>query len=94
MRIVLLIIFLLLNVHCLLADGDQRYGIRPTPQPTLDPRLPPVIPGEVVERGGERMKVWSSSGPVTTGDAPQAPQPGSVGVMIDQRDRNRDFDRR
>lgn len=94
MRILLLFFIFVSLTPNVQADGEQRYGVRPTPQPTLDPRLPPVIPGEVVERGGERMKVWSSSGPVSSGEAPQAPQPGSVGVMVDQRDRNRDFDRR
>lgn len=36
-----------------------------------DQRLPPVIPGEeVVTEGGQRMRVWSSSGPVPVNPVP------------------------
>jgi hypothetical protein len=63
-----------------------------------DRRLPAVLPGEVVEVApGQRIKVWSSSGPVPV--APNVPQPpnnsqlnhlpafapGVGGVIVDQR---------
>lgn len=62
----------------------------------LDPRLPPVLPGQEVRIGGKKMKVWSSSGPVPASEAPQAPNVGSnssdvkvgeIGVVIDRRDK-------
>ncbi len=37
----------------------------------LDPRLPPVIPGEEITRGGKKIKIWSSSGPVPVAEAPE-----------------------
>jgi len=81
-----------------LADGQQEYAPRPTMQPTLDQRLPPVLPGEEVERGGKKMKIWSSAGSPSSNPAPQAaqaPQAPQIGsVIVDQRDRDRDFDRR
>lgn len=38
-----------------------------------DSRLPPVLPGESVERGGKRHKVISTAGPVPVAPAPLAP---------------------
>ena len=59
----------------------------------FDRRLPPVLPGEEVSDGKNKMKVWSSSGPVPVGRAPEPwADPGKtrispeVGVVIDQRD--------
>jgi hypothetical protein len=55
-----------------------------------DKRLPPVLPGElVVTEEGERMRVWSSAGPVPVNPPPQ-PQPlagnGALpGVIVDNR---------
>ena len=64
------------------------------PVPTRDPRLPPVFPGETVETSpGQKMKVWSSSGGVTTGQPPAPPgaiAPSSVDVIVDGRRRDRD----
>lgn len=57
-------------------------------------RLPPVLPGQEVQLGGKKMKVWSSSGPVAVSQAPRAPvvdskqvdvELGSVGVVVDRR---------
>jgi hypothetical protein len=59
-----------------------------------DKRLPPLLPGEVVEVApGQRIKVWSSSGPVPV--APNVPQPpsnnqplygnGIGAVVVDER---------
>jgi hypothetical protein len=62
-------------------------------QPLSD-RLPPVLPGQEVQLGGKKMKVWSSSGPVAVSEAPKAPvvdsnqvdvELGSVGVVVDRR---------
>ena len=59
----------------------------------FDKRLPPVLPGEEVSDGKNKMKVWSSSGPVPVGRAPEPwAEPGKtrispeVGVVIDQRE--------
>jgi hypothetical protein len=38
-----------------------------------DSRLPPVLPGESVERGGKRHKVISTVGPVPVAPVPPAP---------------------
>ncbi len=38
-----------------------------------DSRLPPVLPGESVERGGKRHKVISTVGPVPVASVPAAP---------------------
>lgn len=61
------------------------FDMRATPEPTLDPRLPPVLPGEEVERGGKKMKVWSSSGPVYVQDLNQQPKEPPENVVIDKR---------
>jgi hypothetical protein len=87
--------------HSSLALADGRAGSEPSqPRPTTrqnDPRLPPVIPGEeIVTETGQRMRVWSSSGPVPVmrQPTPQAlPQGlggagvvgGGVGVIVDGR---------
>lgn len=66
---------------------------------SFDKRLPPVLPGEEVSDGKNRMKVWSTSGPVTVGPAPE-PWKGTpedqrrilgsdVGVIV-ERERSRD----
>lgn len=43
------------------------------PTDLRDSRLPPVLPGESVERGGKRHKVISTVGPVPVAPAPTAP---------------------
>lgn len=55
-------------------------------------RLPPILPGEeVVTETGQKMRVWSSAGPVPVNQQP-TPQPlpqsqsvGGVGVIVDSR---------
>jgi hypothetical protein len=57
----------------------------------LDPRLPPVLPGEMVIRNGRPMRVWSTSGPVPV--SPPAAEPtsqvtlpnGIGGIIVDGR---------
>jgi hypothetical protein len=79
------------------ADGNQpsaepRYQ-RPTTRQYND-RLPPVMPGEeIVTETDQKMKTWSSSGPVPVNRRPP-PQAvgngvvgGGVGVIVDGRDR-------
>jgi hypothetical protein len=53
----------------------------PTPSP--DPRLPPVLPGEEVGQGENRMKVWSTGGSPSH-EAPPAPDEtdGEPNVII------------
>lgn len=65
-------------------------------QPTTrqdDDRLPPVLPGEeVVTQTGQKMRVWSSAGPVPVNQQP-TPQPwggngygyGGPAVIVDGR---------
>lgn len=91
----------------LLADGEQVPNENPPDaysadkDPSLaafDKRLPPVIPGEELERNGRRTRVWSTSGPVPVAEAPEpwkeksgignttSNPPGfPVGVIVDQR---------
>lgn len=64
---------------------------------SFDKRLPPVLPGEVVNDGHSKTKVWSTSGPVPGSAPPSAPQapavkssaaeawPGIGSVIVDQR---------
>ena len=73
-------IFLLCAVAVCSADG------LPVEEPTRDPRLPPVLPGEVVEKDGVKMKTWSTSGEV----APHAVAPAQTvqvpSIILDNRD--------
>lgn len=80
------------------ALSDGRDGVV-RKDPARDERLPPVIPGEVVKGAdGSEIKVWSSSGPVPSGQVPAAPslpggsttggalgQAGVGGVIVDSR---------
>lgn len=52
---------ILLNPTISLADGE---GTITTPSP--EERLPPILPGETVERGGKKLRVITSAGPVVT----------------------------
>lgn len=104
----LLTILLLFFPAILLADGIETSDALPSDDTarqsaTHDLRLPPVLPGEEVERGGKRMRVWSSAGAV---DASPPPTPGQrltpplapttalssptldgLGVIVDRRDK-------
>ena len=63
---------------------------------SFDKRLPPVLPGEEVSDGKNRMKMWSTSGPVPVSAAPEpwkeSPEEqrrilgGGVGVIVDRHD--------
>ena len=60
------------------ADDSQRSKV------LNDPRLPPLIPGEeVTGEDGQKMKVWSSSGPVPREATPVPQQIDGVGVIVD-----------
>jgi len=53
-----------------------------------DKRLPPVLPGEVVvTEEGQKMRVWSSSGPVPVNPrpTPQTYNGGMPGLILDGR---------
>ena len=75
--------------------GDSAAEADGTNKPTTrqdDDRLPPVLPGEeVVTQTGQKMRVWSSAGPVPVNQQP-TPQTlngngyGGVGVIVDGRD--------
>jgi len=95
--------------NLVLADGvgygDTTLRARPegfaTPgsDASFDMRLPPVLPGEEVSDGKNRMKMWSTSGPVPVAPAPEPWKESDavrnkilgsgVGVVIDQRDHRR-----
>lgn len=81
------------------ADGDELHPSelhgRTTPTTRqYNDRLPPILPGEEIEtETGQRMRVWSSSGPVPIN---RQPTPASiennvgnsgVGVIVDSRSR-------
>jgi hypothetical protein len=76
------------------ADGNSsapqpRYR-RPTTRQYND-RLPPVMPGEeIVTETGQKMKTWSSSGPVPVNRRPPPQAVGNGaglgGVIVDTRD--------
>jgi hypothetical protein len=57
-------------VQPLLREGPQRTD------------APPFIPGEPIARGGQKMRVWSTSGSVGGHPAPQATIPS---VIVDTR---------
>lgn len=66
---------------------------------SFDKRLPPVLPGEEVSDGKNRMRMWSTSGPVPVAPAPEPWKESDevrnkilgsgVGVVIDQREHRR-----
>lgn len=73
-----------------LADSTSLPGVGGVPTPTTrqyDKRLPPVLPGEeIVTETGQRMRVWSSSGPVPINPPPPPQQlGGGVPVIVDGR---------
>ena len=41
---------------------------------SFDKRLPPVIPGEEIQDGDKKIKVWSTSGGVSVSAPPAAPR--------------------
>ena len=84
------------------ADGEDRQpgtelSAGQPPVAARDPRLPPLLPGEQVNAGGNTMKMWSTSGPVPVGEpaqpfagpnptfGPNSQLPQGIGVIVDQR---------
>lgn len=73
------------------ADDDQ--DSKPTTRQN-DPRLPAVLPGEeIVTETGQKMRVWSSAGPVPVNPMPTPQQifgngtnGGGLGIIIDGRE--------
>lgn len=80
------------------ARGEERDDVQSEQsQRRVEPRLPPVLPGEEVSAGSETMKVWSTGGSPTTASTP-APEahwfpPAIDRVIIRDRDARRE-DRR
>jgi periplasmic divalent cation tolerance protein len=59
----------------------------------LDPRLPPVLPGEEIIRNGKRIKVWSSAGSVSVATPPapgETPLIPNIPIIVDKGDKLRD----
>ncbi|RIL09231.1 MAG: hypothetical protein DCC75_07025 [Proteobacteria bacterium] len=86
------------------SDWVQQAPKRAVSDAAFDKRLPPVFPGEEVSDGDKKIKVWSSSGPVPVGPAPEPFDgcsasgglgceggriPPGTGVIVDQRDDRR-----
>lgn len=74
-------------------DDSQTASSPSTLNPTTrqnDPRLPPVMPGEeIVTQTGQKMRVWSSAGPVPVNPQPTPQQFNNGyggGIIIDGRD--------
>ena len=71
-----IIISICILVSPAFADGVySKSASVPTPRnqlpPSLDKRLPPVVPGERAVINGKDMRLWSTSGPVTVSEAPE-----------------------
>lgn len=73
------------------SSGNPQGYRKPTTRQYND-RLPPVIPGEeIVTETGQKIKTWSSAGPVPVNRQP--PQQvvgngtGGIGVIVDGRER-------
>lgn len=83
------------------AQPQADSGVNPASNASFDDRLPPVLPGEVLNDGHSKTKVWSTSGPVPVAPLVSPPQaPGNANaqvpvgaVIVDQRD-DRKFDYR
>ena len=91
--VVTLVICAALPMNSARADGKvaAESGANPTTRQYND-RLPPILPGEeVVTETGQKMRVWSSSGPVPVNPQPTPQQLPSgiggagVGVIVDGR---------
>jgi hypothetical protein len=115
MRLWLFLSFLLcVHMNSVFADGERvceaesdcadeqaqpPQDSKRTELPKLDRRLPPVLPGQVVEVDGQKIKVWSSAGPVPVSRARRAREEyerrkyedltGEVDVIVDGRKRSR-----
>ena len=87
----------LVSAQCCYADGGQAVSSPQDQRPTTrqyNDRLPPVMPGEeIVTETGQKMRTWSSSGPVPVNRRPTPQTVGNgvagsgIGVIIDGRDR-------
>lgn len=102
MRALRFLLSVVASSSCLLslaAYADQVDDGGDSSQPTTrqdDPRLPPVLPGEeVVTQTGQRMKVWSSAGPVPVNPMPTPQQifgdgdGAGLGIFVDGREGGR-----
>lgn len=77
---VVLSCLLMIPVALAHADGEPPRETTPVGSAAqFDQRLPPVLPGEVVGKGKNRMKVWSTSGSPSVSDAPVPSSPGTQG---------------
>lgn len=92
--------FLLLNflfISCAFADApdntyEQRYAVRPSGKvkgnsmAEFDKRLPPVLPGQEITNGDQKMNVWSTSGSVRPA-IPTVSSKDDLGqIVVDGRD--------
>lgn len=85
------------------AAPEREQEVNKASNASFDKRLPPVLPGEVLNDGHSKTKVWSTAGPLGgSAYVPQPPQPpqapgyagnnpvvGDVDVIVDTRDGHR-----
>jgi hypothetical protein len=76
-------------------QGMKNHGENQGGEGIMDPRLPPVIPGEEVIRQGKRIRVISTSGPIPLRERKLERRDSSYryqpeGVIVDMRDRFKD----
>lgn len=75
-----LALFFILSPLTSLAQENQ------LPPKDRDKRLPPVLPGEVLEtEQGDKIKVWSSAGPVPVNTVISQPTAPVGGILLDKR---------
>jgi hypothetical protein len=92
-----------LPMICSIAEGDfyseeaptavKKAEVAPAAAPSLDPRLPPVIPGQEMDAGGgRRVIITSTAGPVPVATLTPQPAPnvnqdilGGAGIIVDTR---------
>lgn len=80
------IIFAILIFGSFAVSADSAKSAPDKPATTFDKRLPPVMPGEtVLTEQGDKIKVWSSAGPVPVQQQPQQQGSGPIGVIVDGR---------
>lgn len=76
----------------------KKQEVQPEAAPSLDPRLPPVIPGQEVNAGGgRRVRMISTTGPVPVATLNPQPSPSlgssileGAGIIVDTRKLDKD----
>lgn len=95
MLITKLFLILFLVAPSLHADGFDRSQATPESQSNSrieDERLPPLLPGEIVNNGNKKIRVLTTVGPVPVATAnnswPTDGMPSGINVIVDSREVN------